>query len=133
MLLAALAIGALISTATQMAAAIGRYRDSLETGRLAAADKIFQGVLALRTHRSDVQSALIGEDDPRSRLTELEKIQRAAYQAIAALDRVVFDGRDALASSLRQRWYDAGPKFRLLADQAASARRAQPRANQPLV
>jgi hypothetical protein len=78
MLLSALAIGALISSATQMAAAIGRYRDSLETGRFAGADKaIFQGVLSLRTHRGDVQSALIGEDDPRSRLTELEKIQRA--------------------------------------------------------
>jgi len=124
MLLSALAIGALISTATQMAAAIGRYRDSLETGRFAAADKaIFQGVLSLRTHRGDVQSALIGDDDPRSRLGEFEKAQRAAYQAIAeALDRVAFDGRDALAGTLRQHWDDASPKFGLLSDEAARPR-----------
>ena len=124
MLLAALAVAALISTATQMAAAVGRYRDSLETGRLAAADKaIFQGVLSLRTHRGDVQSALIGEDDPRSRLAEFEKAQRAAYQAIVdALDRVDFAGRDALANTLRQRWDDASPKFRLLSDEAAHPR-----------
>jgi methyl-accepting chemotaxis protein len=124
MLLAALAIGALISTATQMTAAVGRYRDSVETGRLAAADKtIFQGVLTLRTHRGDVQSALIGEDDPRSRLAELEKIQRAAYQAIVdALDRVAFDGRDVLAATLHQRWDDVSPKFRLLSDEATRPR-----------
>ncbi|MGY4433070.1 hypothetical protein ACVWWO_005547 [Bradyrhizobium sp. F1.13.1] len=67
-LMALLAAGALASTAIQMVGAFGRYSDSLETARLAAADKaIFQGVLALRHNRGDAQSAILGEDDPRGK------------------------------------------------------------------
>lgn len=62
-LMALLAVGALTSTAIQMVGAFGRYSDSLETERLAAADKaIFHGVLSLRNNRGDAQSALLGED-----------------------------------------------------------------------
>ena len=57
-LMALLAVGALTSTAIQMFGAFGRYSDSLETERLANADKaIFHGVLALRNNRGDAQSA----------------------------------------------------------------------------
>jgi hypothetical protein len=42
-----------------MTDALVRYRESVETRRLAAADKaIFQGLLSLRTHRGDAQSAM---------------------------------------------------------------------------
>src|SRR6476646_61082 len=84
-LMALLAIGALTSTAIQVAGAFGRYGDSLETGRLTAADKaIFQGVLSLRNNRGDAQSALLGEDDPRAKLGEAEKAEQAGYEAIGA-------------------------------------------------
>ena len=70
-LMALLAAGALASTAIQMFGAFGRYSDSLETARLAAADKaIFHGVLALRNNRGDAQSAILGEDDPKAKLAE---------------------------------------------------------------
>ena len=99
-----LAAGALVSTALQMYTALGHYQDSLETGRLAAADKaIFQGVLTLRSNRGDIQSALLAEDDPRSKLGELEKVERSGYDAIVeALGALNFPGRDEYASTLRQ-------------------------------
>src|SRR5262245_21776229 len=103
MLMALLAAGTLTSTAIQMVGAFGRYGDSLETARLAAADKaIFQGVLALRINRGDSQSALLGLDDPRARLAELEKLEQAGYESIiAALDSIEFARRDEIASELK--------------------------------
>ncbi|MEK9279286.1 MULTISPECIES: methyl-accepting chemotaxis protein [unclassified Bradyrhizobium] len=123
-LMALLAVGALTSTAIQMAGAFGRYRDSLETGRLAAADKaIFQGVLSLRNNRGDAQSALLGDDDPRTKLGEAEKAEQAGYEAIAAaLSTIEFAGRDDLASTLKQRWSDAAPQFQLFYDEAKRPR-----------
>jgi methyl-accepting chemotaxis protein len=123
-LLALLAAGALTSTAIQMAGAFGRYRDSLETGRLTAADKaIFHGVLTLRNNRGDAQSALLGEDDPRARLSEIEKAEQAGFEGIAAaIGTVDFARRDELASTLKQRWGEAAPQFRLFFDEAARPR-----------
>ncbi|WGD53345.1 methyl-accepting chemotaxis protein [Bradyrhizobium sp. CB1650] len=123
-LMALLAVGALTSTAIQMTGAFGRYRDSLETGRLAAADKaIFQGVLSLRNNRGDAQSALLGEDDPRAKLGEAEKAEQAGYEAIAtALSTIEFAGRDELASTLKQRWGEAAPQFQLFYDEAKRPR-----------
>lgn len=119
-LMALLAAGALASTAFQMLGAFGRYSDSLETERLAAADKaIFHGVLALRNNRGDAQSALLGEDDPRAKLGAAEKAELAGYDAIvAALSTVEFARRDELASTLKQRWSEAAPKFQLFYDEA---------------
>jgi methyl-accepting chemotaxis protein len=124
LLMALLAAGALTSTALQMHSAFVRYRDSLETSRFTAADRaIFQGVLALRTNRGDAQSALLGEDDPRIRLGELEKVERAGYDAVAqALDSVDFAGRDEYASTLRQRWNAAAPQFQSFLDEAVRPR-----------
>ncbi|OAF11603.1 methyl-accepting chemotaxis protein [Bradyrhizobium neotropicale] len=123
-LMALLAVGALTSTAIQMAGAFGRYRDSLETGRLAAADKaIFHGVLSLRNNRGDAQSALLGEDDPRTKLGEAEKAEQAGFEAIvAALSTIEFAGRDELASTLKQRWNEAAPQFQLFYDEARHPR-----------
>ncbi|TQF41043.1 chemotaxis protein [Bradyrhizobium sp. UNPF46] len=123
-LMALLAIGALTSTAIQMGGAFGRYRDSLETERLAAADKaIFHGVLALRTNRGDAQSALLGEDDPRAKLEAAEKAEQAGYDSIAAaLPTVEFARRDELAGTLKQRWADAAPQFQLFYDEAKRLR-----------
>ena len=119
-LMALLAVGALTSTAIQMGGAFGRYSDSLETERLAAADKaIFHGVLALRNNRGDAQSALLGEDDPRAKLGAAEKAEQAGYEAIAAaLPTVEFARRDELAGTLKQRWADASPQFKLFYDEA---------------
>ena len=124
LLMALLAAGALTSTALQMHSAFVRYGDSLETSRFTAADRaIFQGVLALRTNRGDAQSALLGEDDPRIRLGEVEKNERAGYDAVAqALDSVEFAGRDEYASTLRQRWSEAAPRFQAFLDEAARPR-----------
>jgi methyl-accepting chemotaxis protein len=118
-LMALLAVGALTSTAIQMTGAMSRYRDSLETARLAAADKaIFQGVLSLRNNRGDAQSALLGEDDPRSKLAEAEKAEQAGYEAIAAaLSTVDFARRDEFATTLKQRWSEAASKFQLFYDE----------------
>ena len=83
-LMALLAAGALASTAIQMFGAFGRYSDSLETARLAAADKaIFHGVLALRNNRGDAQSAMLGEDDPRTSSSRPRRPSRAAMKASA--------------------------------------------------
>ena len=114
-LMALLAAGALASTAIQMVGAFGRYSDSLETARLAAADKsIFQGVLALRNNRGDAQSALLGEDDARVKLETAEKAELAGYEAVgAALATVDFARRDEFASTLKQRWTEAAPQFQL--------------------
>ncbi|MCK1744179.1 HAMP domain-containing protein [Bradyrhizobium sp. 139] len=119
-LMALLAAGALASTAIQMGGAFGRYSDSLETARLAAADKaIFQGVLALRNNRGDAQSALLGEDDPRAKLGEAEKAEQGGYEAIgAALSTIEFTRRDELAGTLKQRWNEAAPQFQLFYDEA---------------
>ena len=119
-LMALLAVGALTSTAIQMGGAFSRYSDSLETERLANADKaIFQGVLALRNNRGDAQSALLGEDDPRAKLGAAEKAEQAGFDAIAAaLSTVEFARRDELASTLKQRWSEAAPKFQLFYDEA---------------
>ena len=119
-LMALLAAGALTSTAIQMFGAFGRYSDSLETERLANADKaIFHGVLALRNNRGDAQSALLGEDDPRAKLGAAEKAEQAGYDSIAAaLPTVEFARRDELASTLKQRWSEAAPKFQLFYDEA---------------
>lgn len=123
-LMALLAVGALTSTTIQMIGAFGRYSDSLETERLAAADKaIFQGVLALRTNRGDAQSALLGEDDPRAKLEAVEKAEQAGYEAIAAaLSTVEFARRDEFAGTLKQRWADAAPQFQLFYDEAKRPR-----------
>ncbi|SPP99066.1 Methyl accepting chemotaxis protein (fragment) [Bradyrhizobium vignae] len=128
-LMALLAASALTSTAIQMAGAFGRYSDSLETARLAAADKaIFHGVVALRNNRGDAQSALLGEDDPRAKLDAADKAEHAGYDAIvAALATVEFARRDELASTLKQRWSEAAPKFQLFYDEAK-----QPRAERKL-
>ncbi|MBR0983874.1 MULTISPECIES: methyl-accepting chemotaxis protein [Bradyrhizobium] len=123
-LMALLAVGALASTAFQMAGAFGRYSESLETERLAAADKaIFQGVLSLRTNRGDAQSALLGEDDPRAKLEVAEKAEQAGYEAVgAALSTVDFARRDELAGTLKQRWGEAAPQFQLFYDEAKRPR-----------
>lgn len=81
-LMALLAAGALASTAIQMVGAFGRYTDSIETARLAAADKaIFHGVLSLRNNRGDAQSALLGDDDARPKLQAAEKAEQGAMTA----------------------------------------------------
>lgn len=123
-LMALLAAGALASTANQMLGAFGRYSDSLETARLATADKaIFQGVVALRSNRGDAQSALLGEDDPRTKLGEAEKAEQAGHDAItAALATVDFGRRVELASTLKQRWNEAAPQFQLFYDEAKRPR-----------
>ncbi|TPQ31591.1 methyl-accepting chemotaxis protein [Bradyrhizobium guangdongense] len=123
-LMALLAAGALTSTAIQMVGAFGRYHDSLETGRLAAADKaMFQGVLALRSNRGDAQSALLGEDDPSAKLGAVEKAEQAGYESIlAALGTVDFARRDEFASTLKQRWSEAAPQFSLFRDEAKRPR-----------
>ena len=119
-LMALLAAGALASTAIQMFGAFGRYSDSLETARLAAADKaIFHGVLALRNNRGDAQSAILGEDDPKAKLAEAEKAEQGGYEGISvALSTVDFARRDELASTLKQRWNEAAPQFQLFYDEA---------------
>src|SRR3954447_18899499 len=123
-LMALLAAGALASTAIQMVAAFGRYTDSLETARLAAADKaIFHGVVSLRSNRGDAQSALLGEDDPSIKLGAAEKAEQGGHEAIvAALATVDFDRRDERASTLKQRWNEAVPQFHLFYDEARRPR-----------
>ncbi|MGY4284016.1 methyl-accepting chemotaxis protein [Bradyrhizobium sp. LM2.7] len=123
-LMALLAAGALASTAIQMVGAFGRHRDSLETERLAAADKaIFHGVLSLRNNRGDAQSALLGEDDPHAKLAAAEKAEQTGYEAIvAAVSTVEFARRDELANTLKQRWSEAAPKFQLFYDEAKQPR-----------
>jgi methyl-accepting chemotaxis protein len=123
-LMALLAAGALASTAIQMVGAFGRYSDSLETARLAAADKaIFHGVLALRNNRGDAQSAILGEDDPRAKLEAAEKAEQGGYDAIgAALATVDFARRDELAGTLKQGWSAAAPQFQLFYDEAKRPR-----------
>ncbi|RTM10458.1 MAG: hypothetical protein EKK33_24250 [Bradyrhizobiaceae bacterium] len=123
-LMALLAIGALTSTAIQMFGAFGRYSDSLETERLATADKaIFHGVLSLRNNRGDAQSAILGEDEPRAKLGAAEKAEQAGYDSIiAALATVEFARRDELASTLKQRWGEAAPQFQLFYDEAKRPR-----------
>jgi methyl-accepting chemotaxis protein len=123
-LMALLAAGALASTAIQMFGAFGRYSDSLETARLAAADKaIFHGVLSLRNNRGDAQSAILGEDDPRAKLAEAEKAEQGGYEGIsAALATIDFARRDELASKLKQGWNDASPQFQLFYDEAKRPR-----------
>ncbi len=123
-LMALLAIGALTSTAIQMFGAFGRYSDSLETERLAAADKaIFHGVLSLRNNRGDAQSAILGEDEPRAKLGAAEKAEQGGYDAIiAALATVEFARRDELAGTLKQRWGEAAPQFQLFYDEAKRPR-----------
>ena len=124
MLMALLAAGALASTAIQMVGAFDRYNDSLETARLAAADKaIFHGVLALRNNRGDAQSAILGDDDPKAKLAEAEKAEQGGYDGVsAALATVDFARRDELASTLKQRWSDAAPQFQLFYDEAKRPR-----------
>lgn len=123
-LMALLAAGALASTAIQMVGAFGRYSDSLETARLAAADKaIFHGVLSLRNNRGDAQSALLGDDDPRAKLAEAEKAEQGGYEGVsAAMASVAFARRDELASTLKQRWGEAAPQFQLFYDEAKRPR-----------
>ncbi len=119
-LMALLAIGALAGTSIQMIGAFGSYKDSVETARLAAADKaIFQGVLSLRNNRGDAQSALLSEDNARAKLEAAEKAEQAGYEAIgAALATVDFPRRAELAGALKQRWDEAAPKFQLFYDEA---------------
>jgi methyl-accepting chemotaxis protein len=123
-LMALLAAGTLASTSIQMVGAFGRYTDSLETARLAGADKaIFQGVLSMRNYRGDAQSALLGEDDPRAKLGEAEKAEQAGYEAIsAAIASVDFPRREELAGTLKQRWSEASPQFQLFYDEAKRPR-----------
>src|SRR2546430_14532962 len=123
-LMALLAAGALASTAIQMVGAFDRYSDSLETARLAAADKaIFHGVLSLRNNRGDAQSALLGEDDARAKLGEAEKAEQAAYEGIGvAIAGIDFARRDELAGTLKQRWGEAAPQFQLFYDEAKRPR-----------
>ncbi len=123
-LMALLAAGALASTAIQMVGAFGRYTDSLETARLAAADKaIFHGVLSLRNNRGDAQSALLGDDDARAKLEAAEKAEQAGYEGIgAAIANADFPRRDELASTLKQRWSEAAPQYHLFYDEAKRPR-----------
>ncbi len=123
-LMALLAAGALTSTAIQMVGAFGRYSDSLETARLATADKaIFQGVLTVRNNRGDAQSALLGEENPQAKLTEAEKAEQAGYEAIAgAVASVDFARRDELAATLKQRWAEATPLYKSFYDEAQRPR-----------
>jgi methyl-accepting chemotaxis protein len=123
-LMALLAAGALASTAIQMFGAFGRYSDSLETARLAAADKaIFQGVLSLRNNRGEAQTAILGEDDPKAKLAEADKAEQAGYEAIAAaIATVDFARRDELANTLKQRWNEATPQYQLFYDEAKRPR-----------
>jgi len=123
-LMALLAAGALAATAIQMVGAFGRYSESLETERLAAADKaIFQGVLSLRNNRGDAQSAILGEDEPRAKLEAAEKAEQGGYDTIGtALSTVEFARRDELAGTLKQRWNDAAPQFQLFYDEAKRPR-----------
>lgn len=123
-LMAALSAAALISTSVQMTGAFGRYRDSLETMRLAAADEaIFRGILALRNNRGDAQSELLAQDDPRPGLQQIEKNEQAGFERIVeALDTVEFPRHEELVATLKQRWADAAPQFRLFFDEAARPR-----------
>ena len=123
-LMALLAAGTLTATAIQMAGALVRYRESLESARLTAADKaIFQGVLSLRNNRGDAQSLLLAEDDPRARLSDIEKNEQAGFEAIAAaLDTVEFARRDEIAGRLKQDRSAAAPQFHLFFDEAARPR-----------
>jgi methyl-accepting chemotaxis protein len=123
-LMALLAAGALASTAIQMVGAFGRYTDSLETARRAAADKaIFHGVLSLRNNRGDAQSALLGDDDARAKLEAAEKAEQAGYEGIgAAIANADFPRRDELASTLKQRWSEAAPQYHLFYDEAKRPR-----------
>ena len=123
-LMALLAAGTLTATAIQMAGALVRYRESLESARLTAADKaIFQGVLSLRNNRGDAQSLLLAEDDPRARLSDIEKNEQGGFEAIAAaLDTVEFARRDEIAGRLKQDWSAAAPQFHLFFDEAARPR-----------
>src|SRR5262249_318910 len=116
--------GVLVSTALQMADAIGQYRASLATQRLAAADKaIFEAVLFLRSHRGDAQSMVLGDDDPRARLARLREAARTSdEQAAAALPRGHGPGRAGLAQALDQRWQAAYPQYQQLLDEAARPR-----------
>ena len=124
LLLAVLAAGVLASVAVLITGAVGRYRNSVEAQRLTVADKaIFQGVLAMRSHRGDVQSALLSEDDPRAKLAEFDKKILAGYESVAsALKNVDFEGRDALAKAVDEHWAEAAPKFQLFLDEAARPR-----------
>lgn len=129
-LMAALSAAALFSTSIQMTGAIGHYRDSLETGRLATADKaIFHGINTVRTNRGDAQSALLAQDDPRASLKEIEKNELGGYDRIvSALDTVEFPRREALVSALNKAWAEAAPQFHLFFDEAA-----RPRAERKIV
>ena len=58
-LLSVLAAGILVSTAILMSGAAGRYRESVATEQLTAADKaIFQNVLVMRARRGDMECSL---------------------------------------------------------------------------
>ncbi|MDU6244626.1 MAG: methyl-accepting chemotaxis protein, partial [Bradyrhizobium sp.] len=84
-LLSVLAAGILVSTAILMSGAAGRYRESVATEQLTAADKaIFQNVLVMRARRGDMQSVLLSEDDPRARLTEYQGVEAKGYDGILA-------------------------------------------------
>src|SRR5262249_12920235 len=59
----------------------------------------------------------------RARLAETEKLEQAGYEQIAAaVDTVDFPRRDELAATLKQRWGEAAPQFRLFFDEAAKPR-----------
>ncbi|MDU6835993.1 MAG: HAMP domain-containing protein, partial [Bradyrhizobium sp.] len=123
-LLSVLAAGILVSTAILMSGAAGRYRESVATEQLTAADKaIFQNVLVMRARRGDMQSVLLSEDDPRARLTEYQGVEAKGYDGIlAALAGVDMPERDELISRLKASWEATQPQFRLLFDEAAKPR-----------
>ncbi|MGJ4928395.1 methyl-accepting chemotaxis protein [Bradyrhizobium sp. HKCCYLS2038] len=120
-LLSVLAAGILLSTAILMSGAAGRYRESVATEQLTAADKaIFQNVLVMRAHRGDIQSVLLAEDDPRAKLTEYQGIEAKGYAGIAAaLAGVDMPERDDLVARLKANWDATVPQFKLLFDEAA--------------
>ncbi|MGJ4900399.1 methyl-accepting chemotaxis protein [Bradyrhizobium sp. HKCCYLS2058] len=123
-LLSVLAAGILVSTAILMSGAAGRYRESVATEHLTAADKaIFQNVLVMRAHRGDIQSVLLSEDDPRAKLTEYQGIEAKGYDGIvAALAGVDMPERDDLLAGLKSSWDATVPQFKLLFDEAAKPR-----------
>ncbi|MGJ5179135.1 methyl-accepting chemotaxis protein [Bradyrhizobium oligotrophicum] len=123
-LLSVLAAGILVSTAILMSGAAGRYRESVATEQLTAADKvIFQNVLVMRAHRGDIQSALLSEENPRAKLTDYQGVEAKGYEGIvAALAGVDMPERDDLIARLKASWDATLPQFKLLFDEGERPR-----------
>ncbi len=111
--LGVLGAGVLIATAADMATAIGQLQTSAETQRLAAADKVlFETVSQMRSHRGNMQTALLGMDDPRARVEEIRRgAEERMQRAIATMGTVDVPERAQLAATLQQRWQAALPTY----------------------